>query len=395
MKLVTESKALPDQIRHRTVTPYNCKYLSREITDCASDIASINGVTASSASASPERAYYKTALYTALIPVLTLAASGIRYTDQVLSLGVEMPECIGASATVGEGTSVLLGLYRAQTELGIPAQAISLRTESALKHPTVSAFALCEGGKTTCNRFTAPDHEVYCLTPKFHSNGMPHFQSLRQMMDEVTRLQNDGKIASMSIIGNESVTDVLARMSHTVTCRLTDLTVASDGPIPIGILIESTQKLPYPAIGFTRATLKEEECVTVQSTETAKSLVWSAVPEIVVLARKTDTDAQTLAFVLECRGAHVHLFSDSITESDRLSRAILGAQSLILCRGCQLPKTEKVEFALSVMQKANGMMLALGYTSDAENGFLSVPEGLDRALLQKICPERKKNGKKS
>ncbi len=395
LKLATESKHMPDVIKHRTVTPFNCKYLSHEMTEQSADAASINGVLAASASASPEKAYYKTALYTALIPVLTLAACGIRYTDQVLSLGVEMPESCAAPIHASAGMSVLLGLYRAQTELGIPAQAISLRSERAVKNPTVTAFSLAETGSLYQSSFVAPEHEVYCLTPKFRTDGMPYFQSLRQLLDEVARLQKDGKIASMRVIGNESVTDVITKMSNTLTCGLTDLSVASDGPIPIGILIESNQKLPYPSIGVTR-TAKEPVQKSIPTIENdAESLVWSALPEVVILAKKTDTDAQMLASLLECRGANVHLFSDTVADSDRLSRAILGAQTLILCQGTILPKTPKVSFALSVMREANGFMLALGTSVALEKDFLALPDGLNYALLQKICPDRKKNGKKS
>lgn len=396
LKLATETTLPIDEIRHRTVAPFHCQYLSPEITNRLREAVSINGVLAASASATPQKSYCKTALYTALSPILTLAASGVPYSDQVLSLGVEMPEGYDTPSVAGEGMSVLLGLYRAQAELGIPAQAISLRTESAVKHPTVTAFALAEGSTPVSSCFTAPEHEVYCLVPKFHRDGTPHFQSLRKMMDEVTSLQKSGQIASMRVIVNESVTDVLSKMNHTIFCSLTELSIASDGPIPLGILIEAAQNLPYPPIGITRAKQESESTPSPIDDVVKPSLIWSDLPEIVILAKKTDADAQTLTALFEGRGAHVHLFyADAITDGNRLSRAILGAQTLILCNGASLPQDEKIDFALAVMKQANGILVNFSPSTVSENGFLTLSGGLDSAFLEKICPDRKKNRKNS
>ncbi len=392
LRLADEGDRPADRIAHRAVTEYNCRYLADLQSRTADDIKIIHDTLATSSSASPTSAYFKTALYATLLPVVTLCTAGADYAKQELSLALEAPECTADPVRAAECLSLILGIYRAQTELGLPAQSITVRTEATLSHPTLTAFTL-GSGRAPAAAFKQSGNAIYLLTPDLRENGLPDFRSLRTLLERVTTLAQDGTILSARVLGGESVTDGLRKMTRHIGCKLTDDRIAAEGALPLGILIEAKHPLPE----------ERQVAVTVLSAQKAEmprtlpdtsSLIWSEVPEIVILARRTDSDAQVLANLLSCRGAAVHLFHPEDGGTDPLSRAILGAQTLILCRRATLPESDRVTFAFETMQRAGGRIISLDPSLTRGENCFSAPEGLSSAILEQICPIKKKNPKK-
>lgn len=380
-KLADEFSVSPSKINHRVVTEANCKYLSLNVPN--SETVKIHDVLSAAASATAKQAHYKTALYTVLCPILSLCATGTNYSDQLLSIGIDFPSVTTDPLTVGAMLSSILGIYRAQTELGIPAQAISIHNEGNISSPTVTAFATAAGDPIS-GELTQKNSKVYCLSPRMYENGLPDFNSLREMMDTLVSLAKKKAILSYSPLCFESITDGIRSMSKQYTCRITDPTVASEGKLPIGILIESCDTLPYRCVGITveKKTSAAESPVTVPQKE---SLIWSPSPQVVIVAAATDTDAQILAKALEKNGCCIHAFSSNTTNDAALSRAILGAQTLILCGSATIPVSERMSFALSTFRQAGGLCLSVGAGNHHTDGFFSLKTGIDKSLLEKIC----------
>ncbi|MBQ9804934.1 MAG: hypothetical protein IJW49_00270 [Clostridia bacterium] len=388
LHLGDEFAKAPSPINHRAVCDVNCRYLQKSTK--MQETVVRNGVIAAAAASSPRSAYFKTALYTTLAPILTLCACGIPVSEQLLSVGIASPrDPKQADACM----SMILGVYRAQIELAIRAQITPIKEITDGESHTLTAFSLSEAKTATACSFTASEHAVYCLVPPIYESGIPNFRALRAFLSEIVALQKENRMYAASILVGESVTDGIRKMSGAYTCRLTDKSIASDGTLPIALLIEAADELPYPRVGTTmRCEQKEEE---VREIEVPQSLIWSETPEIVLLAKRGDSDAQVLASVLECRGANVTLCTCFDSDPAPLSRAMLGAQTLILCHGVHLPTDPRVRFALRTMRDAGGFLLSLDEADAHTAAITYLPHGLSETLLDQICKKDDKNSKKT
>ncbi|MBQ9785140.1 MAG: hypothetical protein IJW29_06535 [Clostridia bacterium] len=368
----------------RVVCDLSCRYL--EPARVCSDAHLVADTLCAAASAAPDGAFFKTALYTALAPVLTLAACGMEYTKQSFSVGLLLPAECRAPQSAGEVLSAILGIYRAQTELALFAEGLAIHTDPNAEHPSVTAFATGSGSPISAI-LSAGGHYVYCLSPAFRESGLPDFRTLRTMLDRLTALAQNGTVKSAHVLCNESITDGLRRMSGDVGCRLTDLRAASEGALPIGVLIETDKPLAYRELGMTE--VRTDAVETETDADIPDSLIWSETPEVVILAKKTDGDARVLASVFAERGACVHLFFGNTDDCEPLSRALLGAQTLILC-DVPLPSDARVTFAFETMKKAGGLLIDLGACAPTDSARFSFPHGIPEAILNKICPAEKK-----
>ena len=148
------------------------------------------------------------------------------------------------------------------------------------------------------------------------------------------------------------------------------------------ILIESEEVLPFCRIGkvhpFRR--LPKAEIEIPERTD----LIACEKPDVVIISSLTDNNAMALAAFLEERGAHVSLFTNSHEDAAALSRALLTAQTCILCSNVKLPKTKQMDFAMETLRRAGGILLSLSKTG-APEGFVSLKNGIDEEILKKIC----------
>ena len=384
-KLADEADLQPNSISFGGIGGGKCAYLAPDLADGIGEVVNTEVAACSAVCATPTNAYYKTALWSVLAPVTALCANGVAYSNQALSLALEFPAEMNAPEAVGSCTATLLGLYRAQAELALAAAGkVSIRADKDLKPPSISVWATAREAKKTPCTFTKSGNFVYAVSPVLDKDRLPDFAALRQLLDQITKLANEGKISSCRVLTCEAITDGIRKMSDTHTCLLSDVKVAADGNLPLCILIESGESLPFHRVGkvhpyrrLPQDTVEIPECT---------SRIMSYQPEIVIVSSMMDNDAMALAAYLEDEwGAHVSLFSNPADEAVNLSRAILTAQTLILCPNAILPKKEYVDFALDTLHRAGGVFLSLSKNYTPE-GFISVKNGIDAKILCKICP---------
>ena len=383
-KLTDEKTLPPDSIQFGIATEASCKYLAANVNSCTSDLSYLNGMLAASATAAPKQTFFKTALYTALIPVISLAVNGIPTAMQGLSIALELPSDCNDPHVLGNCMATILGIYRAQIELGLPAQSVTVRSFEDVQSPTVTAFSVANT-EPIPEYFTTPGSTVYCVTPAVDSFRLPDFSALRQLLEQLVRLRRDGSITAFRVLINQSVTDGIRKMSTVHSCTLSDSRIASNGTLPFAILLESSRKLPLCQVGF----VTPKKAAAIAPSENAEipertALIWSERSTLVLLSKKEDTDAAVLAKVLMDRGADVlHFFGDE-EELLPLSRAILGAQYLLLCKNAKLPHTPQIDFAVETLRRAGGSVLCFAEADRLDAHDLCFKNGIGNDFFEKI-----------
>ena len=382
-KLKNEANSTPDVISFGGVGGGKCTYLSPESAAQIGEVAETGSTACVAASSSLKNSPYKTALWSVLAPVASLCAHGVPYTDQSLSVAVEFPEDLENAETVGSCTSAILGLYRAQMELGIAtAGRIHTRTTKGLDAPAVSVWATAQNIQKSANTFAKSGSFVYAVTPKLDKDGLPDFQALRQMLGEIAKFAKNGSIISSRVLVGEAITDGIRKMKSTFTCTLSDKSIAAGDKLPLCILIESQEDLPLSLVGKVQP-CRQPAPEAIEIPERTE-LIACERPDIVIVSTLLDSDAMALAAYLEERGAQVSLFAEPEKDAMALSRTILTTQTLILCQNAKLPETKQMKFALDSLRRAGGILLSLSKNT-APEGFISPKNGIDEGILQKIC----------
>ena len=298
-----------------------------------------------------------------------------------LSIALEIPEYLTDEATIGKCTSAILGIYRAQAELGIAtAGGVSVRSVKELNNPSISVWTTAQNIQKAASTFTRSGSFVYAISPKVDFDGIPDFPSLRQMLEKIAKLANEGKILSARTLVGEAVTDGIRKMSHTHTCMLSNKSIAAEGKLPLCILIESEEDLPFAFVGKVQS-YQVPSCDEVEIPERTE-LIACERPDVVIVSTLADSNAMALAAFLEEQGAAVTLITD--VNSIALPRAILTTQTLILCQGVKLPDSKQLAFAMDTLRRAGGFFLSLSKNTAME-GFISLKNGIDAKILKKIC----------
>ena len=384
-RLADESTASLPPISFGGIGGKKCSYLTKETADQIGEVVEIGSTACAAAYAAPLGAYYQTALWTVLAPIAALCAHGVPYKEQSLAMALEIPSELTEETTVGNVLSTLLGLYRAQTELGIATSGrVSIRTDENLSGPALSVWTAAEDPKKVASTFSKSGSFVYAVSPALDGDGLPDFAALRQLFTQIAKLAKDGKILSCRTLAGEAITDGIRQMSFTHTCVLSDGAVAAEEKLPLCILIESEEHLPLRRIGKVHP-FRRLPTTTVEIPEST-DLIVNYLHDIVIVSSMMDNDAMALAAYLEENWwAHVSLFTNPEKEAVELSRAILTTQTLILCPNAKLPKTKYMDFALDTLRRAGGIFLSLSKKSTPE-GFIPLKNGIDGEVLCKICP---------
>ncbi len=382
-KLATESNLAPDTIFFGGIGGGKCSYLLPETVAQLGEVVDIDSTACVAASSIITNAPYKTALWSELASIASLSAHGVPYSNQSLAIALEFPEDMAKTETVGNCISSILGLYRAQVELGLATTGrVSIRTTKDLNDPSVSVWAMAHNVQKVSSTFTKSGSFVYAVSPKLDKDGLPEFSALRQMLAQIANFAIEGKILSCRTLVGEAITDGIRKMSLTHTCVLSDKSVAAGDKLPLCILIESEEDLPLSLVGKVqpyRPMLRE----TVEISERT-DLIACERPDVVIVSTLLDNNALALAAHIENRGARVSLFLEPEKESIALARAILTTQTLILCQNAKLPETKQLDFALDSLRRAGGILLSLSKNTVPE-GFVSLKNGIDKEILQKIC----------
>lgn len=215
--------------------------------------ASVGTALISAASVAPTQSFFCNALDTTLAAVLTLAVSGCDYADQRLSVSVQLPQSTDDSYVAGACVSTILGVYRLQAELAMPTASIRLDYDPTLDYPTLQVFSVSRGNAVPAS-FTAAGNPVYCIAPAATDDGLPDFSDLRRLLTHLTALRKKGVVQSARVLCHEEIADALqSMMTAEFGCLTGGKELFSMGALPIGVLIETTEKLDATRIGTVTA----------------------------------------------------------------------------------------------------------------------------------------------
>ena len=360
-------------IARMPIAPSSCAYLSGRGNRRGHESVFMEDVCCTAASAPISAAAFRTALYTALSPVLSQAVCGIPAREQSLSVTVTY-------SSASEALAALLGVYRVQTELALTAHEYRLMPASEAHPSEVNVFSLSDA-YPNASHLTHVGATVYCLTVATDNNALPIFSDLRAQLARLSELNEDYLISAARVLINESVAEGLDNMSASLSYVPDEGCDTLSQRLPLAFLIESLAALPLPAVG--RTVVREEAPLKVfpPVRPPKDSLIRSDRPEIVLLAKPDDKDAEALLTVLSSRGAHARLFHIS-EDSTPLSRTLLGSHALILCKDAYPAEDPHLGFAIETLLRAGGSILAL-YECD-DSTVLSLPDGIPEEILEAL-----------
>ncbi len=368
----------PAKIGHELSKGLSCGYLHDSHQKTATTY-SIGSHTVAAASAFPENAFFKTALLTAIAPVISLALCGKDHTTQRFSFGYELPQFLDDGYTAGECVSLMLGIYRAQIELAIPSPDYSIRLSEQASHPSVSAFSYADTAATP-SALTKEGATVYAISIPLDTDGYPDFTGLRVLLSELASMVREGAISSARLLINESIAEGLFKMQGDFIALLRDTAIAAEDRLSLAILCESEQELPYRPVATTKAMEAESPQNSLSVPSLSQALFWKGIPEVTVLAKADDTDAAILTSHLLRHGADVRFFACEEVSEIALARAILHSQLLILCRDTVLPITDSVTLAAETFRRSGGTILCLANSEAA--GGIRAERGISHGLLE-------------
>ena len=169
-------------------------------------------------------------------------------------------------------------------------------------------------------------------------------------------------------------------MSGTYACEISPS--YEEKVLPLAILLEADGEIELPAIGTTARCAEDAPVNTYNVCAPANSPIPSEQCELVVLAERGDTDAIALCQALSLRGARAQLFYTDEKSVLPLSRALLCAHALILCRGAYPSEERHLAYATEVLLRAGGSIFAL-YECEKEN-VLSLPNGIPEQMIDTL-----------
>ncbi|MBQ8432279.1 MAG: hypothetical protein IJX28_05290 [Clostridia bacterium] len=369
-------------------THAQCRYLDLPLRRPTTLTLSCQAMHLALASAPCRQAAFTNAFYTALLPVTNLALSGISYTEQTLAIGLSCSKEQPRAEVAGTTLSTILGLYRLQAELGMPASEIYLGEETLHDPATLAVFAEARDADPCPSAFLEVGHDVYCMIPKMQSNGLPEFASLRGLLEQLAKLRREGTLAAAAIICGTPLTDALLQMeADGKYCHLQNARFIAEDSIPFAILAETTAPVPGNYLGSVQQRVQEPTPAPENAPHLVPchSLIWSEHPEMVLLAKGNDTDAHALAAILAQSGVTLHTFITDAPDALVLSKALLQSQTLLLCANAELPHTPQVQFALQTLRHAGGRVLTLGKSAPTVHGSVWLPKGLSPENLSILC----------
>lgn len=379
-----EQDATLAPISHRTVKADHSAYIQAD-RSCESEALALGGLLHASATSCAKAACYRNAIDTALAPILALAACGVDYSTARLTIAMTR-SANSTEKAIAEVTSTILGLYRVQTELGIPMAASRILYEKEQTDTKLSVMAVAPEKNALPSVFATANHGIYCLTPARDGDRQIDFAALREMLTYLTAIANEGVVKGVRLVCRESLTSVLQEMqTDMLTCRITDDVWACEGELPLAILIEADGDIRARRVGTVVVRESLEMPVLLQDIPCRRCLLPVDRSSVTLIAAHSDTDAQALADELKRRGAEVFLHAP-VDASVDIARSILSCATLILCGSATLPENELLDFAARTHAEAGGLVLLLG---GADHGIFSnaiaLADGLSEKNLEKIC----------
>ena len=118
----------------------------------------------------------------------------------------------------GKPLAALLGAFKTQLEMGCGAiggkDSMSGTFEQIDVPPTLVSFAVstAKADKVISTEFKSADSQVIMITPEYDANGLPDFNSIKTVFDEVEEIIADGRAKAVWTIGYGGVAEGIAKM---------------------------------------------------------------------------------------------------------------------------------------------------------------------------------------
>jgi len=386
-KLPDETKDFLGEITHTPFGLYSSRYL--DMPSVNQRIKTQNGVSVASACGKLNASPYRTALKTALTAILSNAVAGCSETDSRIAFSLRCPSCDNDEMRIGQILSAILGVYRLQCELAIPAAASEIVTNDSVSEPELCVFSISPS-QTLPSEFVRSGASLYCVAPIVNEDGLPDFDALRKMIRELASFCSQGYVESVRVLCNERITDAVQLMeTDKLTCRLTDGAALSGAELPLAILLETSAKLPYKVIGqVTDRAVTEVPSSSVQIPAFESTLNRGDSYEILILSKQNDVDAINLSRILNSRGARCANLFDT-TPDGIVARAIMRAQLVILCGEYPTCVDEQISFAVRVLHEAGGSILRVGNQRklSCDIADFVLPRGISEDILSQIAAQ--------
>ena len=383
-KLPNEETDALGEITHTSIGLQSCRYLDSE--ESGQIVQLQNGVSGASARAKLDVSPFRTALLTALTTIFSTATTGCADANNRIALSLSVPSFDIDENRMGQILSAILGIYRLQCELAIPAAATEILTDDTLAEPELCVFSL-SSEKALPSKFVERGSKLYCVSPVMDQNGLPNFDTLRRMIQDLSECCKQGSVKSVRVLCNERITDAVQAMeTDPLTFHLTNGAALVGERIPLAIILESDDTLPFTAIGTVteRENWKNDEC-SLRLPVLSETLNRGDFYEVLILSNQTDVDALNLVRILTHKGAHcTHLFES--TPNNIVARAMMGAQLVILCGDCTPAPNEQTSFALRVLHEAGGIVLRVGDCTEITPDMVdfTLKEGISVEILSQI-----------
>lgn len=339
-----------------------------------------DGVTVSAAVRQIGSGAFRAAVETILAPLLSVAGSGADYIGIRLGIGLRLP-AVRNDETNAQLLSVILGIYRVQTEFACPA-ALYAETDEMLTCPELTVYALSDAADTVTAGFAGAGSGIFCVSPVYLPSGLPDLSLLRRLLREIRAQRTAGRLTSACVAVSETLGEVVARTEQATTCRLTD---GNGERLSVAFVLGGIG-LPYHRIGTValRAAAPAVQSVPSLPPPVGK-YVWHDRYEITVLSHHGDAAAVSLAASLRAAGADcVGLWDDAPVGA--LSRRVLTSRILILCPNATLPEDAPLHFALRLLSSDGGLILRLGERAPmvAEFPSVTLQNGISEDFLHQI-----------
>ncbi len=162
---------------------------------------------------------YHGAMYAVIESVAKLVATGGDYHQSWLTFQEYFERTKGDPKRWGKPMASLLGSLKAQWELGIGSiggkDSMSGTFEQIDVPPTLVSFAVSVAPE---ERIVSPEFKqasstVAMILPKYNENGIPDFDSIKEVFDTVQRLIRHGYVNACSTLSRGGVAEAIAKMT--------------------------------------------------------------------------------------------------------------------------------------------------------------------------------------
>lgn len=166
-----------------------------------------------------EQSPYHSSMYAVIESVAKVVAVGGSHKQCWLTFQEYFERTQNTPSRWGKPMSALLGAFKAQMELGIASiggkDSMSGTFEDIDVPPTLVSFAvsLTKADKAVSQEFKRPGSKLALITPEYDENGIPNFESVKEVFTKVEELINKGCVNACSTLTMGGLAETIVKMS--------------------------------------------------------------------------------------------------------------------------------------------------------------------------------------